>query len=135
MTRNVQVIRVHHEKYLKLVRYPEATRQAAYEAKVPSFREQARRTLFDIAACKRLQFSSCSCEKSKKVLVPEPQFLHDQRTDRYMMIGRVDIPTSFHTSSFKRRHYNSMVYHISFLVRYHLKHALRTQYHFHCFHC
>ena len=54
MTRNVQLIRVHHEKYLKLVRYPEATRKAAYEAKVPSFREQAREQAFDIPTSKGL---------------------------------------------------------------------------------
>lgn len=47
--------------------------------------------LFDIAACKCVNLSACSCEKDKKVPINEREFLIDQRTNRRMFIGNVDI--------------------------------------------
>jgi len=94
MTRIVQLIRFHHDNYVKIVQYPLLKRTVAYDAKVARFREESRSSLFDIAACKCTDFSLCSCDKTKKVPIPERVFLTDQRTVRKMMIGPVDIPST-----------------------------------------
>ena len=52
LTRVLQLIRTHHEKYLKFVRYPESKRNTEYEKKVVSFRSETKETLIDLAACK-----------------------------------------------------------------------------------
>lgn len=93
-TRVVQLIHFHHDKYLKLVRYPLVKRNAGYEARTTDFKEEAKASLFDIASCKCLTFSSCTCDKAMKVPLPEQQFLQDQRTKRKMMIGPVDGPAT-----------------------------------------
>jgi len=46
--------------------------------------------LFDIAACKCSDFSTCSCERDKKIPVEEREFIADQRGARKMVIGAVD---------------------------------------------
>ena len=40
ITRILQLIRFHHDKYLKIVQYPKMKRNAEYEAKVTRFREE-----------------------------------------------------------------------------------------------
>jgi hypothetical protein len=46
--------------------------------------------LFDICSCKCKHFANCNCEKSKKVPIYEREFVHDQRNDRNMVIGKID---------------------------------------------
>lgn len=93
-TRIVQLIRFHHDNYLKIVRYPLSKRNVEYDAKVTRFIKESKSTLFDIAACKCTDLSFCSCDKAKKVPIPERVFLTDQRTVRKMMIGPVDGPST-----------------------------------------
>jgi len=52
MTPIVQLIRFHHDNFLKIVRYPLSKRSVEYDAKVTRFRKESGSTLFDIAACK-----------------------------------------------------------------------------------
>lgn len=87
-----QLVRFHHDKYLKLIRYPVCKRNDQYQQKVSKFRDDARQTLFDIASCKCVDPASCKCAKEKKVPPEEREFLHDQRTARQRMIGNTDGP-------------------------------------------
>lgn len=85
-----QLVRSHHEQYLKLIRYPACKRSARYEQKVAIFRESARNTLFDIASCKCSDPITCKCPKERKIPLEEREFIKDQRTVRIMMIGCID---------------------------------------------
>ena len=67
-------------------------RKDTYQQNVSGFRDEAKQTLFDIASCKCTDVKSCKCLKEKKVPIEERKFLHDQRTERKMMIGNVDGP-------------------------------------------
>lgn len=99
--RIVQLIKGHHDKYIKLLWYPVSKRNEPYEQKVNDFREQASQHLFDIATCKCADFSSCKCEKSSRVPTLEQEFLRDQRNARKMMIGAIDRAT---TRTLEQRH-------------------------------
>ena len=99
----VRQIKGYHDKYKKLLWFPTSRRNEKYEQDVREFREQARKTMFDIAACKCDDFSSCNCEKSCKVPVLEQTFLQDQRSARKMMIGAVDKVTSRKLEERKKR--------------------------------
>ena len=92
--RIIQLIKVHHEKYLKLIRYPKSKKNQSYEQKLTEFNEQCNTALFDIAACKCVDFSQCSCERLMKVPAAEQDFLLDQRSTRRMKIGPVDSKTT-----------------------------------------
>jgi len=46
--------------------------------------------LFDIAACKCVDFLTCNCSEQLKVPSFAQKFLVDQRTTRQMRIGRID---------------------------------------------
>jgi len=72
--RIVQLIRFHHDKYLKLVRYPVCKRKDTYKQNVSAFRDDAKQTLIDIASCKCTDVKSCKCLKEKKVPVEEREF-------------------------------------------------------------
>lgn len=56
--------------------------------------------LFDITACKCKEFALCNCSKEKKVPKGERAFITDQRTERRMVIGAVDVASS--TRNIKR---------------------------------
>ena len=58
------------------------------EIELSDFRSQSK-MLFDIAACKCLDFSACSCVSAKKVPRKEREFLLDQRTNKKMIISGV----------------------------------------------
>ncbi|KAK3924212.1 2,6-dihydroxypyridine 3-monooxygenase [Frankliniella fusca] len=58
------------------------------------FLSEARCRLFDVAACKCPSFENCKCERLLKVPVQEQSFILDQRTDRKMVIGGVDVKTT-----------------------------------------
>lgn len=66
------------------------------EAKVSAvlLAKQDSLSLFDIAACHCLDFSSCTCPRKSKVPELERQFLLDQRNERNMVIGPLDKETT-----------------------------------------
>jgi hypothetical protein len=101
VTRIVQLIKGHHDKYIKLLWYPVSKRNEQYERKVKDFREQASQNLFDIATCKCADFSSCKCDKSSRVPTLEQEFIQDQRSEHKMMIGAIDRVT---TRKLENRH-------------------------------
>lgn len=88
--RVLQLIKTHHDKYLKLLRYPEVKKNNSYKIRVQEFQAENTR-LFDISACKCEIFEQCSCDKEKKVPKNEWGFLLDQRGPRKMIIGNTDV--------------------------------------------
>jgi hypothetical protein len=50
--------------------------------------------LFDIAACKCTNFNDCYCSIEKKTPLMEQDFLRDQRSERKLVIGPIDVCTS-----------------------------------------
>lgn len=85
-----QLIKTHHDKYLKLLRYPEVKKNDSYKIRVQEFQIENTR-LFDISACKCEILEQCSCDKEKKVPKNEWGFLLDQRGPRKMIIGNIDV--------------------------------------------
>lgn len=70
--------------------------------------EEPKNFLVGIAACKSTNFTTCSCEKSKKVPVKERMFLQNQRSLWIGFIGCVDVPTLLALQNkAERKHYNS----------------------------
>ncbi|CAH0552762.1 unnamed protein product [Brassicogethes aeneus] len=91
-TRVEQKIRSYHDKYQSLMKsYKQRKNVPSYKSKLAKFEEDSKQ-LFDIAACK-CDFAHCICDK-KKVPLREQSFLSDQRKNRKMVIGSVDIPLS-----------------------------------------
>lgn len=60
---------------------------------VENFKMDAKK-LFDISACKCNIFLKCTCLKESKVPKNEQSLLIDQRTERKMFIGSVDVPVT-----------------------------------------
>ncbi|XP_065670884.1 uncharacterized protein LOC136089092 [Hydra vulgaris] len=86
-------IRDYHDKYRSLLKPFEQRskdKESQFLNKVENFKIDSNR-IFDIASCKCKDFSTCVCEKNCKVLPIEIIFLADQRTERKMAIGNVDI--------------------------------------------
>lgn len=92
--RVMQLIRSNHNEYIKLVRFFKIKRNDNFNLKVMQFKNRAHSNLFDIAACMCKFYSSCSCEKSRNVPAKEQNFLLDQRSNRKMAIGNIDIAES-----------------------------------------
>ncbi|XP_072389272.1 uncharacterized protein [Diabrotica undecimpunctata] len=80
----------YHDKYRTLLKpYKGRKDEVGYKEKLFKFGEDSKK-LFDIATCKCLEFTDCSCPKNQKIPIPERNFLIDQRTDRKMIIGSLD---------------------------------------------
>lgn len=60
------------------------------QKKINNFVDNARKTLFDIAACKWKDFNNFNCENQNKVPKREHAFLLDQRTTRVDYIRHLD---------------------------------------------
>jgi len=90
----VKKIKAYHDKYRNLLK-PYASRKnvKSYCDKIKLFRENGK-SLFDIATCKCESFDSCNCETLRKIPIAERIFLLDQRTDRKMTIGNIDVKSS-----------------------------------------
>ncbi|CAG4928614.1 unnamed protein product [Colias eurytheme] len=90
----IKRIKVYHEKYRILLKpYKSRKNVETYQARLKLFKEEAQ-FLFDIAACKCENFNLCKCPKELKVPILERAFLIDQRTERKMGIGRIDLKIS-----------------------------------------
>src|SRR6266496_4214024 len=84
------LVKTYYDQYRNLMKpYKERKTNKQYMERVSLFQQNSNK-LFDIAACKCLDFSACHCHKDNKVPLQERKFLIDQRTDRRMMIGNVD---------------------------------------------
>ena len=84
------MINNYHQMFKKfLYNYKARANTLLSQTKLSDFRSQ-NKMLFDIAACKCLGFSACSCVTAKKVPRKERGFLLDQRTIKKMIISVVD---------------------------------------------
>ncbi|KAK9876090.1 hypothetical protein WA026_011197 [Henosepilachna vigintioctopunctata] len=63
------------------------------EEKIQDFHRNSER-LFDLSSCKCKDLELCKCSKDQKIPKEERAFLIDQRTEREMIIGTVDLLTS-----------------------------------------
>ena len=85
----------YHDKYRNILKcVSSAGRRPGLQEKIEQFRESATKNLFDISACKCANFDECHCPAGCKVPRLEQCFLIDQRTERRMFIGSVDIQTT-----------------------------------------
>ena len=87
--RILQMIKDYHAKYRNLLRPKSWKGSNKFDL------EKKLKCLFDIAACKYVNFNSYStCIKEKKVLHTEQEFLNNQHSKRIMAIGYIDIATT-----------------------------------------
>lgn len=86
----IRLIKKFNEKY-KNIKKISKSRKTAEKAKNDFF-NHANSTLFDISACKCLNYEQCKC--SVKIPRMERSFLTDQRNERKMVIGSIDVSTS-----------------------------------------
>lgn len=94
-TRVLQMLRCYHDKYRALIKnYRQRKDKTSLTAKIQAFQHDAKSKLFDISACKCVDFQKCVCPKNRKVPEEERGFLLDQRSQRKMIIGAVDVITS-----------------------------------------
>lgn len=102
--RIMQMIRTYHDKYRNLLKSSKGKAgRESYQRKVETFKRDSKK-LFDIAACKCKNTNTCTCSRDRKVPIEERPFLLDQRCERKMMIGSIDIQkTKQLTSSMKRK--------------------------------
>jgi len=83
-----------------------------FKSKVQKMRDMAAKTLFDISACKCLDFEQCTCTIKNKVPLAERDFLSDQRSERRMVIAGLDITaTKANKKRNKRRMARAKQYH------------------------
>ena len=61
-----------------------------YKRKVQLLRDSAHKRLFDVGACKCLDFERCTCKLKNRVPLAERDSLCDQRSDRHMVIAELD---------------------------------------------
>lgn len=88
--RIIDMIVTYHGKYQSIIKPLKNRNTPFFKTKLSTFKNDADR-LFDICSCKCVDNSSCKCERLRKVPQNEVSFLNDQRNERQMVIGRVDI--------------------------------------------
>lgn len=90
----VKRIQEYHKKYRNLLKPYKARKNVeSYKKKIKKFVDESKR-LFDIATCKCANQNVCVCERTRKIPTSERNFLNDQRSDKKMIIGGVDVATS-----------------------------------------
>ena len=101
----VAKIKDYHDKFRTLMKpYKQRSKDSNYLHKIELFKKDSDR-MFDIAACKCIDLSRCTCEKIRKVPINERVFLVDQRNERKMMISNVEITTTKQQErKLKRKH-------------------------------
>jgi len=90
--RVIQMITTFHKQCRDLLK--STKRDPSQQLKEEIFVGNAKKTLFDICTCKCENPATCPCEKSRKVPEQEIPFLVDQRTNRKMVIGSIDVATT-----------------------------------------
>jgi len=84
-----------HSNYRNLLKpYKSRHCDPAYNGRFKKFATEADLQLFDIAICKCINFPSCKCKLQHEVPPAERIFLTDQRNQRKILIGSVDVGTT-----------------------------------------
>ncbi|KAL4132835.1 hypothetical protein QTP88_009924 [Uroleucon formosanum] len=93
--RALQLLINYHDKYKKIIKSIKNRKNTlTFKSNLEKFQNNANDTLFDLAACKCIEFYLCSCEKSRKVPIIEQMFLKDQRSMRKMAMSSIDVLTT-----------------------------------------
>lgn len=87
--RVMQLIKSYHAKCKNLLK----SLKRLSEEKIQDFHRNSER-LFDLSSCKCKDLELCKCSKDQKIPKEERAFLIDQRTERKMIMGTVDLLTS-----------------------------------------
>lgn len=87
--RVMQLIKSYHAKCKNLIK----SLKRLSEEKIQDFHKNSER-LFDLCSCKCKDLELCKCSKDQKIPKEERAFLIDQRTERKMIMGTVDLLTS-----------------------------------------
>lgn len=88
----IHLIRSYHEKVRKIKKPIKSRNSEVFLTKIAEFRQATEGRLFDISTCKCVDFLLCKC--NTKVPFREREFLTDQRTDRKIVIGSIDVITT-----------------------------------------
>ena len=92
--RILQMIRSQRDKTINLIKTPKQKQgQELFQEKLKKLRVQGK-SLFDITFCKCKSFKQCNCPLQQRVPIDEEAFLTDQRQERKMVMGMVDITTT-----------------------------------------
>lgn len=76
-----------YDEYAKILK--KKGRPHIFNTTAKSFRDKSQTSLFDISSCKCE--AKCNCPYELKVPLDERDFLHDQRNNRNMFIGSIDL--------------------------------------------
>ncbi|KAH9627844.1 hypothetical protein HF086_001740 [Spodoptera exigua] len=87
--RVMQLIKSYHAKCKNLLK----SLKRLSEEKIQDFHRNSEK-LFDLSSCKCKDLELCKCSKDQKIPKEERAFLIDQRTERKMIMGTVDLLTS-----------------------------------------
>lgn len=88
--RIVKLILAYNSKYQNLIKPIKGKMTPFLKNKINLFQKYSKK-LFDISSCKCVSREICKCEKSRKVPTIEWPFLTDQRSERKMRIGGIDM--------------------------------------------
>ena len=93
--RITQMLKTHRGKMTNIMKSINARKKnKSLSKQIEDFKKTSKTTLFDISACKCSEFKKCSCPCERRVPIMEQQFLLDQRSQRKMAIGSVDVETT-----------------------------------------
>lgn len=87
--RGMQLIKSYHAKCKNLLK----SLKRLSEEKIQDFHRNSEK-LFDVSSCKCKDLELCKCSKDQKIPKEERAFLIDQRTERKMIMGTVDLLTT-----------------------------------------
>lgn len=90
-----QMLKSYRDKMANIIKSLNAKKKnESLQKNLEAFKKSTKTTLFDISACKCPDLTKCSCPPERRVPLKEQQFLLDQRSDRKMAIGTVDVETT-----------------------------------------
>ena len=87
------MLKTHLDKMTSIMKSINAKKKSLSK-QIEDFKKTSKTTLFDISACKCSEFKKCSCPCERRVPIMEQQFLLNQRSQRKMAIGSMDVETT-----------------------------------------
>lgn len=91
-----QILKTYRDKMASIIKSMKSKKknENQFQKNLNEFQNLAKTTLFDISACKCPDFTKCSCPPERQVPLKEQKFLLDQRNERKMAIGTLDVATT-----------------------------------------
>ena len=88
------MLKTHRDKMTNIMQSINAKKKKSLPKQIKDFKKSSKTTLFDISACKCSEFRKRSCLCERRVPIMQQQFLLDQKSERKMKIGSVDVETT-----------------------------------------